>query len=281
MAGDQEPQGSNSALKRLGVIVAGAILLTGSLASIIGLLIQVHPFGTNTFATAAPTIPTHVDCGGKQQNYTITKGDIPARQLSLALTIHGHQYRSADFSGRSQVLVDLRCDGNSVKLPQDNAVRCNGVLLKYNEPIAGPAWYEGIVPAVTTGGSYTISYTNGHGQTFSVALTAMPAMVITSPGDGARVPAKSPLTIRYVPSGDSAYVISASASDTHGGSTGSVYQSDSGSYVLNPLPTFVPGSGFITLTRTSEGNANPISGSPFGSVTAKYDEVGAVTVTWT
>ncbi len=59
MAGDQEPRGSSSALKRLGVVVAGAILLTGSLASIIGLLIQVHPLATNTSATAAPTIPTH------------------------------------------------------------------------------------------------------------------------------------------------------------------------------------------------------------------------------
>ena len=60
-----------------------------------------------------------------------------------------------------------------------------------------------------------------------------------------------------------------------------MYQSDSGSYVLNPPPTFVPGPGLITLTRTSEGNNNPISGSPFGSVTANYDEVGTRTVTWT
>lgn len=59
------------------------------------------------------------------------------------------------------------------------------------------------------------------------------------------------------------------------------HQSDSGSYVLGPLRTFVLGSGFITLTRISEGDANPFSGSSLGSVTAKYDEVGAVTVTWT
>lgn len=281
MARDQEPMSSNSALKRFGVVVAGAILLTGSIASIIGLLIQLRPFGTNTSAAPTPTVPAIVDCGGKQQNYTVTKGDIPARQLTIALTIHGHQYRSVDFSGRSQVMVDLRCDGNTVKLPQDNTVHCNGVLLKYNEPIAGPAWYEGIVPAVTAGGSYTISYTNGRGQTFSVALTAIPAMVITSPADRARVPTKTPLTIRYVPGGDSAYVISASVSDTRGSSMGSAYASDSGSLMLRQLDNFVPGPGFITLTRLYQGNNNPISGSPFGNVTATYDEVGSVTVTWT
>lgn len=59
------------------------------------------------------------------------------------------------------------------------------------------------------------------------------------------------------------------------------HQSDSGSYVLNLPPMFVPGPGFITPTRISEGDANPFSGSPFGSVTAKYDKVAAVTVTWT
>lgn len=73
MAGDQEPQGSNSALKRFGVIIAGANLLTGSLASIIGLLIPVHPLATNTCAAPTPTAPARVDCSGKQQNFTVTK----------------------------------------------------------------------------------------------------------------------------------------------------------------------------------------------------------------
>ncbi len=280
MAKDQEPQSSNSALKRFGVVVAGAILLTGSIASIIGLLIQVRPFGTNTSAAPTPTVPARVDCGGKQQNYTVTKGDIPARQLTIALTIHGHRFRSANGAASSQVQVDMRCDNNTVKLPQSTAVRCNGVLLKYNEPFAGPGTYDGVMPAVAAGGSYTISYTNGRGQTSSVSLKAIPAPVITSPAQGATVPTKTPLTIRYVPGGDSAYVISLSASDAKGDSVTGLTATDGGNYVLNPPPTFVPGAGTITLTRASKGSANPFSGSPFGSGTATYDEVGAVTITW-
>jgi hypothetical protein len=283
MAGDQESQGNRSEFKRIGAFVGGALGIVAAIATIIGLLIQMHPFGTRTSAAPTPTVPALVDCGGKQQNFTVTKGDIPPQELTLALTIHGHQYRSPDGSARSQVTVDLRCDDNTVKLPRDDTVWCNGIRLKFNEPIlGGPALYEGTVPAVAAGSSYTISYISGRGQTFSVSLNAMPEVVFTSPADGARIPTKSPLMIRYIPGGDTTYLISAIATDANGNSVSGASSDtrDSGSYLLGPLAAFAPGAGHITLTRLFKGSMIPIGGSPFGSVTAKYDEVGAVTVTW-
>ncbi len=167
------------------------------------------------------------------------------------------------------VFIRFFFNGNLAELSSNNAVSCNGIVLRW-QSILG---YAGFVPIQEVNGTYVFRHLR-NGVTTSASVTVPARPQILSPQPLASIVRTNNFSISYVAA--SAASVSALAIDnTKSVTSGS--QADNGTYTGLNLTTLNAGTGRIKLQRVFEQTLPP---GGFRSVQSKYTTGKVIEVTW-
>jgi hypothetical protein len=193
--------------------------------------------------------------------------DEPAANLDLSLAVVDTDPTPAD--GMVAVIAQFELSGEVVDLDGAATVTCNGVALE-NSGIG----FEGRVPLLAAGGSYTFVHTR-RGTATTVTVSAPPRPVVVTPAAGAHVTRTKSLSVTYQPGSGSG--VRASAGDDTTGVLGS-NQPDTGTYTGLDVTSLHPGAGTVGIIRDV---ATTPAGTGFKSARSTVSVASVdVPVTW-
>ncbi len=172
--------------------------------------------------------------------------DQPAASLDVILSVI--DTTANPFDGKVAVVAQFSFNGDSVDLGGNATVACNGVPLTFSG-----IGYEGRVPLLAAGASYTFVHLRG-GKSTSATVIAPPRPVLLSPMAGATVTRSSSLTLTYQAGSGSSVRASASDGTT---AVGGDDEPDTGSYTGLNVTSLRAGAGTIGLTRDLPGTLQP------------------------